>query len=204
MFRRILGTAAIDSAVDYTDATHVPTRNRASPPQAPDRESFRTETLALFGTVYRVARRLTSSAADAEDLTQETYARALGASESFRYGTNLKSWLFTILRNINRNRLRDRAREIIVVDGAAVDRFDGPDTSDSPEARLLRDAESCDLRAALDSLPTSLKETVWLRDIEGWPYADIARRLDIPVGTVMSRLSRARALLYRRMTKEAQ
>lgn len=181
------------------------TSNRVSPPPgAPDRESFRAETLALFGSVYRVARRLTTSAADAEDLTQETYVRALDASERFRWGTNLKSWLFTILRNINRNRVRDRAREIVVVDGEAVDRFDGADTNDTPETRLLREAESRDLRAALDSLPTVLKQTVWLRDIEGWSYADISRHLDIPVGTVMSRLSRARGLLYRRMTKGAQ
>jgi RNA polymerase sigma-70 factor (ECF subfamily) len=171
---------------------------------APDGEAFRAETLALFGSVYRVARRLTRTAVDAEDLTQETYVRALGAVGSFRLGTNLKSWLFTILRNINRNRTRDRASEVVVVDSEVVEQFVGAGaSSDTPEAQLLRNAESRDLRAAVDSLPPALRQTVWLRDVEELSYADIARRLNIPIGTVMSRLSRGRALLYRRMTDGA-
>jgi RNA polymerase sigma-70 factor (ECF subfamily) len=170
--------------------------------RAPDREAFRTETLALFGSVYRVARRLTKSTADAEDLTQETYVRALRSVGSFQLGTNLKSWLFTILRNINRNRTRDRARAVVMIDGDAVKRFDGANnSSDTPEAQLVRNAESRDLRAAVDSLPRALRQTMWLRDIEELSYAEVARRLDIPIGTVMSRLSRARELLYRRMTE---
>jgi RNA polymerase sigma-70 factor, ECF subfamily len=181
----------------------VSTRNRT--PQRRqrvlDRDAFHTETLSLFGSVYRVARRLTKNTPDAEDLTQETYVRALGAVGSFRLGTNLKSWLFTILRNINRNRLRDRARAVVVVDGDAVERFDAADdASETPEARLLRHAEVRHLQAAIESLRPALRQTVWLRDIEELSYAEIARRLDIPIGTVMSRLSRARELLYRRMT----
>jgi RNA polymerase sigma-70 factor (ECF subfamily) len=184
----------------------VSTGKQTTPRQqrAPDRDAFHTETLALFGSVHRVARRLTRSTADAEDLTQETYVRALGAFGSFQWGTNLKAWLFTILRNINRNRTRDRARAIVVVDGDAVERFDGADASgDTPEARLIRTAESRDLRAAIDSLPPALRQTVWLRDVEELSYAEIAKRLNIPIGTVMSRLSRARELLYRRMTERA-
>jgi RNA polymerase sigma-70 factor (ECF subfamily) len=165
----------------------------------PDREAFRIETLALFGSLYRVARRLTKNTADAEDLTQETYVRALGSVGSFQLGTNLKSWLFTILRNINRNRMRDRARAIVVADDDAVNRFDGAASSDTPEARLLRNAENRDLRAAIESLPPVLRQTMWLRDIQELSYAEVAGRLNIPIGTVMSRLSRARALLYRRM-----
>jgi RNA polymerase sigma-70 factor (ECF subfamily) len=180
----------------------VSTRNRTSQlrQHVPDREAFRVETLALFGSVYRVARRLTKNTADAEDLTQETYLRALGAVGSFQLGTNLKSWLFTILRNINRNRMRDRARAIVAVDDDAVNGFTGVDAGDTPEARLLRHAESRELRAAVESLPPALYQTVWLRDIEEFSYAEIASRLGIPMGTVMSRLSRARELLYRRMT----
>ena len=128
----------------------------------------------------------------------------MGASESFLWGTNLKAWLFTILRNINRNWTRDRTRAIVVVDGDAVDQFEGADTSsETPEARLLRNTESRDLQAAIDSLPPALRQTVWLRDIEELPYAEIAKRLNIPIGTVMSRLSRARDQLYRRMTEGA-
>ena len=185
-------------------AANMTTGNRTSPRQrpAPDREAFRIETLALFGSVYRVARRLTKSTADAEDLTQETYVRALAAGGRFQLGTNLKSWLFTILRNINRNRMRDRARAVVIVDGAVpLDVADA--SSDTPDAQLLRKVESRDLRAAVDSLPRALRQTVWLRDIEEMSYAEIARRLDIPIGTVMSRLSRARELLYRHMTERA-
>ncbi|MBI2187262.1 MAG: sigma-70 family RNA polymerase sigma factor [Acidobacteria bacterium] len=169
-----------------------------------DRGAFETESLALFGSLYRTALRLTKNPTDAEDLTQETYARALGASGRFQWGTNLKAWLFTILRNINRNRKRDRARAIVVVDGEAVDQFDGTGAaSETPEARLLRDALSRDLRAAIESLPRALGQTMWLRDVEELSYAEIATRLDIPIGTVMSRLSRARDLLYRRLAGEA-
>ncbi len=190
----------------HSDAASVPIRNQSSRRQqrALDREAFRTETLALFGSVSRVARRLTRSAADAEDLTQETFVRALGASRRFQLGTNVKSWLFTILRNINRNRTRDRTRAMVVADGEAVERFAAAAaSSDTPEARLIRNAESRDLRAALDSLPPALRQTVWLRDIEELPYAEIARRQNIPIGTVMSRLSRARELLSRRMMERA-
>jgi RNA polymerase sigma-70 factor, ECF subfamily len=169
-----------------------------------DRDAFHTESVALFESVYRVARRLTKNTADAEDLTQETYVRALGAVGTFQLGTNLKSWLFTILRNINRNRMRDRARAVVVVDGDAVERFDGADEAgETPEARLLRNAEVRNLLAAIESLRPTLRRTVWLRDIEELSYAEIARRLNVPIGTVMSRLSRARELLYRRMTAGA-
>ena len=166
--------------------------------RAADHGAFHTEVLAHFGSVYRTALRLTRNTADAEDLTQETYARALGASGRFRWGTNLKAWLFTILRNINRNRKRDRARAIVMVNGEAVEEFDGAsEAGETPEDQLLREGLRRDVRAAIESLPRALGQTVWLRDIEGLPYAEIARRLDIPIGTVMSRLSRARELLYR-------
>jgi RNA polymerase sigma-70 factor (ECF subfamily) len=164
-------------------------------------EQFDTASLALFERVNRVALRLTRNAADAEDLTQETYARALAGSGRFQWGTSLKAWLFTIMRNVHRNRTRDRARAIVVVDGAAVERFDGAAPSrESPEAQLLRTAASRDLHAAIASLTPALRQVVWLRDVEGLAYSEIAARLDIPAGTVMSRLSRARELLYRRLT----
>lgn len=176
-------------------------RTQPSQRRGLERLTFDVESLALFGSLYHTALRMTRSAADAEDLTQETYARALGASGSFRTGTNLKAWLFTILRNINRNRIRDRRRAIVVVDGARVDQFGGADPStETPESSLIRKASSDDLRAAIASLPRALGTAVWLRDIEGLSYAEIAKRLDIPVGTVMSRLSSGRARLYRRLS----
>ena len=167
---------------------------------ASERRAFDVESLALFGSVYRTALRLARNTADAEDLAQETYVRALGASGTFQQGTNLKAWLFTILRNLSRNRKRDRVRAIVITNGEKVEQFDGAGAaSDTPEAQLLRDALSRDLRAAIESLPRPLAETAWLRDVEELSYAEIANRLDIPVGTVMSRLSRARELLYIRL-----
>lgn len=185
--------------INVSTGTRIQRRQRVA-----DRAAFDRESLSHFGSVYRTALRLTNNTADAEDLTQETYARALGASHRFQGGTNLRAWLFTILRNVNRNRKRDRARAIVVVDGEAVDQFAGAGAgNETPEARLLREASSRDLRAAIATLPCALGQTVWLRDVEGLTYAEIARRLDIPIGTVMSRLSRARELLYRRLAGES-
>jgi RNA polymerase sigma-70 factor (ECF subfamily) len=91
------------------------------------------------------------------------------------------------------------------MDGALVDEFDAASASrETPETRLLQEAESRDLRAAIESLPATLGQTTWLRDIEELSYAEIAKRLAIPIGTVMSRLSRARELLYRRLTSESR
>ena len=167
---------------------------------APDRDAFHAESLALFESIYRIACRLTKSTAEAEDLTQETYVRALQASERFTWGTNLRAWLFTILRNVHRNQRRDQQRAIVVVDGDVVDRASGASV-DTPETQLLRDAASRDLRAAIDALPAALAQTVWLRDIEELSYAEISARLGVPIGTVMSRLSRARELLYRQLAE---
>jgi RNA polymerase sigma-70 factor (ECF subfamily) len=152
--------------------------------------------------VYRTALRLTRNAADAEDLTQETYVRALRASGRFQWGTNLKAWLLTILRNADRNRRRDAARAIVVIDDQAVDASEVRDeAAKTPEALLLRDVIDRDLQAALESLPRPLQEIIWLRDVEELSYAELAQRLDIPLGTVMSRLSKARERLFARLTE---
>jgi RNA polymerase sigma-70 factor (ECF subfamily) len=173
--------------------------------RATERDAFDRASLALFERVYRVALRLTKNAADAEDLTQETYARALGGSSRFQWGTDLKAWLFTIMRNVHRNRARDRTRAVVIVDSDAVDRCDAVAPGlETAEARLVREAESRDLRAALDALTPVLRQAVWLRDVEGLSYAEIAARLQIPIGTVMSRLSRGRELLYRRLSDDAR
>jgi RNA polymerase sigma-70 factor (ECF subfamily) len=171
-------------------------------PGEPDRGAFDTASIAHFGSLYRTALRLTKNTADAEDLTQETYARALRASGQFQWGTNLKAWLFTILRNAHRNRRRDAGRAIVIIDNQAVTASDACDeAAKTPEAQLLRDVLDSDLQAALESLPRALRDTVWLREIDELSYAEIAQRLEIPVGTVMSRLAHARELLYRNLTK---
>jgi RNA polymerase sigma-70 factor (ECF subfamily) len=156
--------------------------------------------MAQFSGVQRAARRLAGNAADADDLVQETYVRALRGSGQFRAGTNLKAWLLTILRHVHLNRRRQVARAIVEVDGTRVERFaETAEHGDTPERRLLSRMVDEQLRAAHESLPLALRQTLWLRDVEELSYAEIANRLGIPMGTVMSRLSRARRLLYQRV-----
>lgn len=165
-------------------------------------EAFDKDAAAQFPWIQRVARRLTGNASDADDLVQDTYLRALRGATRFRAGTNLRAWLFTILRHAHLNRRRQSARAIVEVDEAKVSRFsDTAAHGDTPERRLLESVFDDQLRAANESLPLALRQTLWLRDVEGLPYAEIARRLGIPVGTVMSRLSRARQLLFKRVLK---
>lgn len=165
-------------------------------------EAFDRETVAQFPWIQRIARRLTGNAIDAEDLVQETYVRALRGSTGFRPGTNLRAWLLTILRHAYLNRRRQTSRSIVAVDERRVEWFaERAEHGDTPERQLLDRALDDQLRAAHESLPLSLRQTLWLRDIEELSYAEIAKRLGIPVGTVMSRLSRARRLLYERLTE---
>jgi RNA polymerase sigma-70 factor, ECF subfamily len=169
--------------------------------------AFEADALASLDSLYRTALRLTRRPADAEDLVQETYLKAFRAADQFTPGTNLRAWLFTILHNTARNRARDLAREHVDVDSEAVERAAGGDegagfpsiSADTPETLLLRETLTPDLRAALDALPAVFREAVWLRDVEEFSYAEIAGMLSIPVGTVMSRISRGRRLLLDRL-----
>jgi RNA polymerase sigma-70 factor, ECF subfamily len=171
-----------------------------------ERAVFEAEALASLDSLYRTARRLTRSAADAEDLVQETYLKAWRAADQFQPGTNLRAWLFTILHNSARNRARDRARDAVTVDSEAVERAidlppDGSGLPDTPESLLMRATLAPELQAAIDELPPQFREAVWLRDVEEFSYAEIADMLSIPVGTVMSRISRGRRALYVRLTE---
>jgi len=165
--------------------------------------AFETEALASLDSLYRTALRLTRAPADAEDLVQETYLKAFRAADSFTPGTNLRAWLFTILHNTARNRARDRARDTVAVDSEVVERAaevpasGGP--AETPETLLLRDTLAPELQAAVDALPDAFRQAVWLRDVEEFSYAEIANMLSIPVGTVMSRISRGRRMLFERL-----
>jgi RNA polymerase sigma-70 factor, ECF subfamily len=163
--------------------------------------SFEAEALTHLDSLYRAALRLTRAPADAEDLVQETYLKAFRASESFEPDTNLRAWLFTILHNTARNRARDRAREHVTIDSDAVDRAADtrPGSADTPEMLLLRDTLAPELQAAIDALPDAFRQAVWLRDVEEFSYAEIAAMLEIPLGTVMSRISRGRRMLFDRL-----
>jgi RNA polymerase sigma-70 factor (ECF subfamily) len=164
--------------------------------------AFEAEALASVDSLYRTALRLTRMPADAEDLVQETYLKAFRAADSFEPGTNLRAWLFTILHNTARNRVRDRARDAVTIDSDTVERaVDAPSsgTPDTPETLLLRETLAPELQAAIDELPEAFRQAVWLRDVEEFSYAEIADMLDIPVGTVMSRISRGRRMLFERL-----
>jgi len=163
--------------------------------------------LACLDSLYRTALRLTRVPADAEDLVQDTYLKAFRAANRFEPGTNLKAWLFTILHNTALNRFRDRSRQPLVYDSDTVDRAADASSNlrdarfaETPETLLLADTLDPDLKAAVDALPDAFRQAVWLRDVEEFSYSEIARMLTIPVGTVMSRISRGRRLLYDRLT----
>jgi RNA polymerase sigma-70 factor, ECF subfamily len=160
--------------------------------------AFEREALDCVDSLYGTALRLTRNPADAEDLVQDTYLKAFRSASQYRPGTNLKAWLFTILHNTFLNRRRRAVREPVSMEPEEIERGSvglagaGP----TPEQLLLRDTLDADLQAALDALPESFRQAVWLRDVEEFSYAEIASMLGIPIGTVMSRISRGRRMLY--------
>jgi len=163
-----------------------------------DDDAFAADVLGYLEPMYATALRLARNRPDAEDLVQDTLVKALRASDRFERGTNLRAWLWTILHNTWRNRLRDAGRSTVDVDSERVEEAAAdPDAASAatPEQLLLRDSLDADLRAALDALPDVYRQAVWLRDVEEFSYADIARMLDVPIGTVMSRISRGRRLV---------
>ena len=167
--------------------------------------AFDAEALQSLDSLYRTALRLTRAPADAEDLVQETYLKAFRAAGTFRPGSNLRAWLFTILHNTARNRVRDHARDAVDVDSEVVERaaeFGGRGAAsefETPETLLIRDTLAPELQQAIDELPAAFREAIWLRDVEEFTYAEIADMLKIPIGTVMSRISRGRRALYDRL-----
>jgi len=168
------------------------------------REALANDVLAFLEPLYSTALRLTRQPADAEDLVQDTYVKALRFADKFEPGTNLRAWLYTILHNTWRNRQRDVARAGVNVDSDVVEqegtRPEGPLMFDTPERILLRASIDADLQAALDALPEVFRQAVWLRDVEEFTYAEIAEMLAIPPGTVMSRIARGRKLLFERLS----
>jgi RNA polymerase sigma-70 factor, ECF subfamily len=167
---------------------------------APADEAFVREALTYLDSLYGTALRLTRRPADAEDLVQDTYLKAFRAASQFQRGTNLKAWLFTILHNTFRNILRHDGRNPVDVDSEYVEQAPAYGANEhSPEELLTRATLDADLQAALDALPDAFRQAVWLRDVEELSYAEIAQVLAVPIGTVMSRISRGRRALYERL-----
>jgi RNA polymerase sigma-70 factor (ECF subfamily) len=171
----------------------------------PGTDAFASDVLAFLEPLYATALRLTRNRADAEDLVQDTFVKAFRFSERYQRGTNLKAWLYTILHNTWRNRRRDASRDSVDVDSERVEEAaslpGGPVALETPERILLRETLDADLQAALDGLPASFREAVWLRDVEEFSYAEIAEMIGVPIGTVMSRISRGRRLLFERLSQ---
>jgi len=179
-------------------------RPSSAPASADD---FSAEALQFLEPLFATAMRLTRNRADAEDLVQDTYVKAFRHSGQFKRGTNLRAWLYTILHNTWRNRVRDASRDTVDVDSEQVEQLAaggiGGEHIETPERILMRSTLDADLQAALNSLPEAFREAVWLRDVEEFSYAEIAEMLNVPIGTVMSRISRGRRMLFEKLSPAA-
>jgi RNA polymerase sigma-70 factor (ECF subfamily) len=173
-------------------------------PAPSDADAFSAEALTFLEPLFATAMRLTRNRADAEDLVQDTFVKAFRFSGQFKRGTNLRAWLYTILHNTWRNQRRDASRDAVEVDSEQVEQAAtvaiGSEAFETPERILMRSTLDADLQAALDDLPDAFRQAVWLRDVEEFTYAEIAEMLSVPIGTVMSRISRGRRLLFERLS----
>jgi RNA polymerase sigma-70 factor (ECF subfamily) len=173
-----------------------------------DPATFSELAMPFMGPLYSAALRMTRNPADAEDLVQETYLRAYRAFDSFQEGTNLKAWLYRILTNTFINQYRAAKRRPEQSDIEDVEdlylyrRLGGLEAAmagRSPEAEVLEGIPDAEVKEALESLPEQFRMAVLLADVEGFAYKEIADILDIPIGTVMSRLHRGRKQLQKRL-----
>ena len=174
---------------------------------ARERVRFEEEALVLADQVYRVARGLVSSKEEAEDLVQDTYARAFRSWRSFTPGTNLRAWLLRILTNLNidRGRRVQRSPDMQSLeerDYYLYDRLEAT-SGDKDEERVLERLSQDNIVDALAEVPHDFRDVVVLVDIGDFSYADAAQILDIPVGTVMSRLHRGRRILKKELADVA-
>jgi RNA polymerase sigma-70 factor, ECF subfamily len=176
---------------------------------ARDRVRFEEEALQLSDQVYQVARRLAGSREEAEDLVQEAYARAFRAWRSFEPGTNLRAWLFRILTNLNIDRGRRIQRSPDMQPLEENDYFlynrleESAADSNLDERRVVERLSQNDAVSALAELPHDFRDVVLLVDLADFTYSDAAQILDIPIGTVMSRLHRGRRILKRSLAETA-
>jgi RNA polymerase sigma-70 factor (ECF subfamily) len=176
---------------------------------ARDRARFEEEALALADQVYRVARRLVGSREEAEDLVQETYARAFRSWRSFSPGTNMRAWLLRILTNLNVDRGRRIQRTpstqpLEETDYYLANKVASAAGEEALEQEVVVERLSQDsIVNALSEIPPQFRDVVVLVDIGDFTYADTAQILDIPIGTVMSRLHRGRRALKQQLAEEA-
>jgi RNA polymerase sigma-70 factor, ECF subfamily len=179
--------------------------------EARDRVRFEEEALELSDQVYRVARRLTGSRDEAEDLVQQTYERAFRSWRQYTSGTNLRAWLLRILTNLNidRGRRQQRTPQTTPLDNEVGDYFlynklESQTADGNPdEERVLERLSQDSIVDALADVPHDFRDVIVLVDIGEFSYADAAQILDIPMGTVMSRLHRGRRILKKNLADKA-
>ena len=172
-----------------------------------EKQRFQDDALPMLDNLYPAALRMTRNPADAEDLVQETMMRAYRAFGRFEAGTNLKAWLFRILTNAYINTYRKKQREPRKVSQDEVEEFDlyrelkhhDSDIGRTPENVVLDQLVDSDILEAIDDLPEQFRLAVVLSDVEGFTYAEMAEIMDVPMGTVMSRLHRGRKALQKRL-----
>ena len=172
-----------------------------------DQAEFAEAAMPLMDQLYSAALRMTRNAADAEDLVQETYLKAYRGYERFEEGTNLKAWMYRILTNSYINRYRAKQRRPDESDIADVEdmylyrRLSGEnaDIGTSAEDAFLNTVTDGAVKAAIEAIPENFRIAVLLADVEGFAYKEIAQILDIPIGTVMSRIHRGRKALEKQL-----
>src|SRR5246500_392995 len=171
-----------------------------------DQATFADQAMEYMSSLYSAALRMTRNPSDAEDLVQETYLKAYRAFGSFQEGTNLKAWLYRILTNTFINSYRARRRrpeqsELDEVEDLYLYRrlggLEAVSAGRSAEEAVLEHLTESDIKEAVESLPEQSRMAVLLADVEGFSYKEIAEILDVPIGTVMSRLHRGRKALQK-------
>ncbi|MGB8361318.1 MAG: sigma-70 family RNA polymerase sigma factor [Acidimicrobiia bacterium] len=177
-----------------------------------DQADFERDALQYSKQLYSAAMRMARNPSDAEDLVQETFLKAYRAYDTFQEGTNLKAWLYRILTNTYINKYRKESRRPSEVDLGDVEdlylyrRIGSEDTAEvsrTTEDRVLDGLVESDIKAAVEELPENFRLPVLLADLEGFSYKEIADILDIPIGTVMSRLHRGRKAMQKRLWEYA-